>query len=79
MAPHDLSHAPPDAVAYHRAAQRLFNAETEAAHRQLVGAKKNCEVGTGPAFPGAIHGVEFAAPHQPRLAWKLQAPGTIRA
>ncbi len=79
MAPHDLSHAPPDAVAYYRAAQCLFNAETEAAHRQLVGAKKNCEVGTGPAFPGAVHGIEFAAPHQPRLARKLQAPGITRA
>jgi len=79
MAPHDLAHAPPDAVAYHRAAQRLFNAETEAAHRQLVGAEKNCEVRTGPAFPGAVHGIEFTAPHQPRLARKLQAPGTIRA
>jgi hypothetical protein len=79
MAPHDLSHASPDAVADHRAAQRLFNAETETAHRQLVGAEKNCEVGTGPALPGTVHGIEFAAPHQPRLARKLQAPGTIRA
>ena len=79
MAAHDLSHAPPDAIAHHCPAQRLFNAETEAAHRQLVGAKKNCEVRTGSAFPGAVHGIEFAAPHQPRLARKLQAPGTIRA
>ncbi len=79
MAAHDLSYTPPDAVAYDRAAQRLFNAEPEAAHRRLVGAEKNCEVGTGPAFPGAVHGIEFAAPHQPRLARKLHAPGTIRA
>ena len=79
MAAHDLSHAPPDAVADHRPAQRLFNAETEAAHGHLVGAKKNCEVGTRSALPGAVHGIEFAAPHQPRLARKFQAPGITRA
>ncbi len=79
MATHDLSHAPPDAIAHHRLAQRLFDAEAEAAHRQLVGAKKNCEVGTGSALPGAVHGIELTAPHQPRLARKLQAPGTRRA
>jgi hypothetical protein len=45
----------------------------------LVGAKENCEVGTRAALPGAVHGIEFAAPHQPRLARKLQAPRAIRA
>ena len=79
MAANDLANAPPDAVAHHRAAQRLFDAEAEAAHRQLIGAKKNCEVGTGSAFPGAVHGIEIAAPHQPRLARKFQAPGATRA
>ena len=79
MAAHNLSNAPPDAIAYHRAAQCLLYAETEAAHRQLVGAKKNCEVGTRAALPGAVHGIEFAAPHQPRLARKVQAPGATRA
>jgi len=79
MAAYDLANAPPDAVAHHRAAQRFFDAEAEAAHRRLVGAKKNCEVGTGSALPGAVHGIEFAAPHQPRLARKFQKPGTTRA
>jgi hypothetical protein len=45
----------------------------------LVGAKKNCEVGTGSALPGAVHGIELTAAHQPRLARKFQAPGTTRA
>ena len=79
MAAYDLSNAPPDAIAHHRAAQRFFNAEAEAAHWQLVGAKKNCEVGTGSALPGAVHGIELAAPHQPRLARKFRAPGATRA
>jgi len=79
MAAHDLSNAPPDAVAHYRASQRLFNAEAEAAHRHLVGAEKNCEVGTGAALPGAVHGIELSAPHQPRLARKFQKPGTTRA
>ncbi len=79
MAAHDLSHSPPHAIAHHRPAQRLFNAETEAAHRQLVGAEKNCEVGTGSAFPSTVDGIEIAPPHQPRLARKLQAHSTTRA
>ena len=79
MAANNLSNAPPDAVTHHRAAQRLFNAEAEAAYRQLVGAEKNCEVGTGSALPGAVHGIELTAAHQPRLARKFQAPGTTRA
>jgi hypothetical protein len=45
----------------------------------LIGAKKNGEVGTGAAFAGAVDGVELAAPHQPRLARKIQAPGATRA
>jgi hypothetical protein len=36
-------------------------------------------VGTGSALPGAVHGIEFSAPHKPRLARKFHAPGTIRA
>jgi hypothetical protein len=79
MAAYDLANAPPDAVAHHRAAQRFFDAEAEAARRQLIGAKKNCEVGTGSALSGAVHGIEIAAPHQPRLARKFQAPGATRA
>jgi hypothetical protein len=79
MAAHDLSHSPPHAIAHHRPAQRLFDAETEAAHRQLIGAKKNCEVGTGSALPGAVHGIEISAPHKARLARKVHAPGATRA
>jgi hypothetical protein len=79
MAPYDLSNSPPDAIAYHRAAQRPLDAEAEAAHGQMVGAGKNCEVGTGSALSGAVNGIEVAALHQPRLARKFQKPGAIRA
>jgi len=79
MAAHDLSQPPPDAIAHHRPAQRLFDAESEPADGQLIRAKKNGEVGTGSALPGAVHGIELTAAHQPRLARKLQAPGTTRA
>ena len=79
MAAHDLSNSPPHAVAHHRAAQRLLDAEAEAAHRQFVGAKENCKMGTGSALSGAVHGVKFTASHQPNFARKFQAPGTIRA
>jgi len=79
MAAHDLSDSSPDAIAHHRPAQRLFDAEAEAAHRQLIGAKENCEVGAGSALSGAVYGIELAAPHEPRLARKFHPPRTIRA
>ena len=78
MPAHDFSHAPPDAVAHYRSAQRLFDAEAEAAARKLVRAKKKCEVGTRAAFPGAVHGIELSAPHQPRFPRKVQASQAIR-
>ncbi len=78
MAAHDFPHAPPDAIAHHRAAQCLLDAESEAAVRQLVRAKKNGEVGIRAALPGPVYGVKLSAPHQPRLARKIQATGAIR-
>jgi hypothetical protein len=44
----------------------------------LVRAKKNGEVGIRAALPGAVYGVKLSAPHQPRLARKIQAPRAIR-
>jgi len=79
MTAHDLSHPPPDAIAHHRAAQRLLDAEAEAALRQLVRAKENSEVGTRAALSGAVHSVKFSPPHQTRRAGKLQAPRITRA
>lgn len=78
MASHDLPHPPSDAIAHHRAAQRLLDAEAEAAFRQLVGAKENSEVGTGPAFARAIDGIELAAPKNARRTGKIQAPRLTR-
>src|ERR1700732_2779083 len=78
MAAHDFPPAPPDAIAHHRATQCLLDAESKAAVRQLVRAKKNGEVGIRAAFPGAVHGVEVSAPQQPRLARKIQVTRAIR-
>lgn len=79
MAAHDFSQSAPYAVACHRPAERFLYAESKATHRQLVGAKEYCEVRTGAALSGAINGVKFASPHEPRLTRKVQAPGIIRA
>src|SRR5260221_1679294 len=62
MAAHDFPHAPPDAIAHHRAAECLLDAESEAAVRQLVRAKKNGEVGIRAALPGTVYGVKLSAP-----------------
>jgi hypothetical protein len=79
MAAHNLTNAPPDAIAHYRAAELLLDAEAKTALRQLVGAKKNSKVGTRAALPGAVYGIEFAAPHQPRVAREFQAPRITRA
>lgn len=79
MTSHYLPHAPPDAIAHHRTAQSLLDAEAEAAQGQFVSAKKNGVVGTRAALAGAIHSVELSAPHQPRLARKIQWPLATRA
>jgi hypothetical protein len=36
-------------------------------------------VGTRAALSAAVHGIEFAAPHQPRVAREFQAPRLSRA
>ncbi len=79
MTAHDLSHTPPDAIADYCAAQRLLDAEAEAAFRQLVRAKENSEVGIRAAFTRAIHSIKFSPPHQPRCAGKLQTLRLTRA
>jgi len=79
MAAHDFSDAPPDTISHYRAAQSFFYAEAKATLRQLIGAKKNCEMGTRTALSGTIYGVKLSTPHQPRAARKLQAPRLIRA
>ena len=79
MAAHDFSNSAPDAIAHHRPAKRFLDAEPKAAVRQLVGAKENSEVRAGTALSRAVDTVEFAAPHEPRLARKIQPPRAIRA
>jgi hypothetical protein len=70
MAAHDFPHTPPDAIAHHRAAKCLLDAESKSAVRQFIRAKKNGEVGIRAALSGAVHGVKLSPPHQPRLARK---------
>jgi len=78
MAAHDFPHAPPDAIAHYCAAECLLDAESKAAVRQLVRTKKNGEVGIRAALPSTVYGVKLSAPHQPRLARKIQALRAIR-
>jgi hypothetical protein len=72
MAAHDFTHPAPHAIAHYRAAQPFLDAETEAAQRSLIGAKKRGEVRIRAALPSAVDGVEFALAQQSRLSWKAQ-------
>jgi hypothetical protein len=78
MTANDLAQAPSHAVTHHCAAECLFDAEAEATERQFIGAKKDGEVGTRAALPGAVHGLELARTHQPNVARKLLVnPGRV--
>jgi hypothetical protein len=68
-----FAQAAANTISHYRAAERFFDAESEAAERQLIGAKKNHEVSTGTPASGAINGVEISAAHQSRSARKIQA------
>jgi hypothetical protein len=57
--PHDLSRAPPDAIAHDRAANRSLDAEPKSAFRQVVRFQENNKVGTRSALPGAVDGIEI--------------------
>jgi hypothetical protein len=67
VAAHQFAQAPPDTIAYYRAAQSRLDAEAEAALRQFIGAEENGEVGTRTALSGAVHCIKLSAPHQPRF------------
>ena len=79
MTTNRFAQAAANAIANYSAAERFFNAEAEAALRQLIGAKKNGEVRTGTSASGAIDGVEISAADQARVARKIQARSFIRA
>ena len=79
MTTNGLPQATANTIAHYRAAESLFNAEAEAAVRQLIGAKKSNEVRAGTPSAGAIDGVEISAAHQARVARKLKAWHFIRA
>jgi len=68
MTANDFAQAPSHAVTHHRAAECLFDAEAEATQRQFIGTKKDGEVGTRAALPGAVHGGKLARTHQPNVA-----------
>jgi hypothetical protein len=73
MTTNSLPQATANTIAHYRAAESLFNAESETALRQLIGAKKSNEVRAGTPSAGAIDGVEISAAHQARVARKLKA------
>ena len=79
MTTNGLPQATTNTIAHYRAAESLFNAEAEAALRQLIGAKKSNEVRAGTPSAGAIDSVEISAAHQARVARKLKAGHFIRA
>ena len=62
----------PDAIALHRASQRLFDAPAEPADAEAIGAKKNSELAARPPAPFAIHRVVFNAMHQPAGARQIE-------
>jgi hypothetical protein len=63
VAAHHFAQSPPDTIALHRAAKRLFDAEPKPALRLFVGAEENCEVGTRAALSGAVDSVKLRLPH----------------
>src|SRR4030088_1661406 len=79
MTTNRLPQAAANTIPHYRAAESLFDAESETALRQLIGAKKSDEVRAGTPSAGAINGVEISAAHQARVAWKLKALHFIRA
>ncbi len=61
------------AVANHGPAKCLFDAETEAAQWQSIGAHEHNEVGVGTALAGGVDRVKFTLAEQARLARKRLA------
>jgi hypothetical protein len=75
--PENLAEPAANAVAPDSAAQRLFNAPTETAESEAIGAKKNSELAARPAAGVAVHGVVFDAAHETAGAGKIE-PRRIR-
>jgi hypothetical protein len=77
VAAHDLAQAPPDPIAHNRSTQGFLDTEAKTALRHLIGAKKNCEVGTRAALSSAVNRIKLSAPHQPRFA-RIRIPVRTR-
>ena len=72
MTTNGLPQTAPNTISHNCTAESLFYAETEAAVRQLIGAKKNNEVRTGTTPAGAIDGVEIPAADEANVARESQ-------
>jgi len=68
----NFADTPPHAIADDGPAQRFLYAESKSALRQIVGAKKNGEVGIRSALTGAVDGIKVSTPHDARVTRKLQ-------
>jgi hypothetical protein len=79
MTAHNFSNAPPHAITHYRPAKGFLDAETKTGSRRFVSAKKHSEVGTRTTLSGAVDGIEFTFPHEPRFSRKLQALRITRA
>ena len=64
MQPHYFPNAPPNTIARHRSAQRPFDAEAEAALRQIIRFHKHGEVGTRTALPVTVNSIEVRLAHE---------------
>jgi len=73
VAAYHFTQSPPDAVAHHRAAQCLLDAEAEAVQGKFVGPNEDGEVAAGNAFSGLVDAVKITSAHQARFARKRLA------
>ena len=74
MKSQDFADAPPDPVAHNRAAQCFFYADAETAASRFVWAEENYELRARTPAAATVHGLEFAAAHEPRVTRKAPAP-----
>jgi hypothetical protein len=79
MQSQNFTQAPPDSVAPDRVSQRLFDAPSEPAHFEAIGAKKNGKLTARPPPPFAVHRIVFRSVNQPAGARETQPRRVRRA
>jgi hypothetical protein len=77
--PNNFPETPPDAIARHGGAQRLFDAPSEAADAQTIGAQKDRELAARLTAAGAIDRVVIASANQAARAGEIMSRRFRRA